>query len=133
MPVDISLFSFDLDALALDGAADFSACLPAGIAGKPALLEAYRQALRLPDYFGENWDSFSDCLNDLSWIPQRRVAIIHADLPALTAQDRLIYIEILAQCAGAWKPGEAHELVVGFPPAWRSAIMEVSVPAKIGA
>jgi hypothetical protein len=37
--------------------------------------------LQFPYYFGENWDAFEECINDLSWIPQTSFLLIfsHAD------------------------------------------------------
>ena len=34
-----------------------------------ALFDEMSAALQFPDYFGENWDAFVDCLGDLDWIP----------------------------------------------------------------
>ncbi|MFK0252646.1 barstar family protein [Streptomyces sp. NPDC090445] len=43
---------------------------------------AFRQfydGLRLPDYFGWNWNALYDCLRDLNWLPaDRHVLIIEA-------------------------------------------------------
>lgn len=39
----------------------------AAIREKDELLRALAEALRFPDWFGENWDALEDCLTDLSW------------------------------------------------------------------
>ena len=35
---------------------------------KAEFFQASAQMMNLPDYFGDNWDAFSDCINDLSWL-----------------------------------------------------------------
>src|SRR4051794_5039285 len=35
---------------------------------KEELLSSMARALSFPDYFGENWDAFNECINDLSWL-----------------------------------------------------------------
>jgi hypothetical protein len=36
--------------------------------GKGALLAALAQAVRAPEWFGNNWDALADALGDLSWL-----------------------------------------------------------------
>jgi len=38
------------------------------VADRDAFLRACAAALRLPDWFGFNWDALHDCLIDLSWL-----------------------------------------------------------------
>jgi RNAse (barnase) inhibitor barstar len=133
MTIDISAFSFDPDEAARGGATDFVTFVPSGLAAKSALLEAYRHGLKFPAYFGGNWDALSDCLRDLSWVSQRRIVIIHTDLPGLPAEDKRVYLEILAGSVAAWKPDADHELAVAFPGSARAAILDVPEKTKISA
>jgi len=32
------------------------------------LFDEFQMALEFPTYFGHNWDAFSDCITDLSWL-----------------------------------------------------------------
>ncbi|MFI6015245.1 barstar family protein [Streptomyces sp. NPDC051243] len=42
-----------------------------GVTDKAGLMTACTEALRLPDWFGANWDALADCLTDLEWWPSR--------------------------------------------------------------
>jgi RNAse (barnase) inhibitor barstar len=41
----------------------------AGCRDKGEVLQRFAQALRFPEWFGNNWDALADCLGDLSWWP----------------------------------------------------------------
>ncbi|MFE7095958.1 barstar family protein [Streptomyces erythrochromogenes] len=41
-----------------------------GVRGKAELMGRCGEALRLPEWFGGNWDALADVLQDLSWLPQ---------------------------------------------------------------
>ena len=65
-------------------------------ADKQALLTAVASALRFPSYFGYNWDAFEECLNDLSWLKERGVVLIHRALPLPShTSDMAMYLSIL--------------------------------------
>ena len=53
-----SLLEFALVAI------DFKGC-----ADKADALDRFAEALKFPDWFGDNWDALADCLADLSWWP----------------------------------------------------------------
>ncbi|MEW2138136.1 barstar family protein [Streptomyces sp. NPDC005409] len=40
-----------------------------GVRGKAELMARCGDALRLPDWFGGNWDALADAVRDLSWLP----------------------------------------------------------------
>jgi hypothetical protein len=103
------------DQLGVIGPDDFAARVPTSIQSPNELLRALSIALKLPSYFGENWNALSDCLRDLSWVTERRVILLHADIPRLVQPDLRQYLEVLQECVSDWKPHEPHELVVVFP------------------
>ena len=113
---DADEFCFDLKALSPDPRRDFIATLPKGLSGRGPLFTVLRQALKLPDYFGGNWDALRDCLRTLDWINARRVILVHQDLPRLPPADLAAYLEILSEAVREWEPTEAHAFRVVFPP-----------------
>ncbi len=40
-----------------------------GVGDRRAFMDRAAVDLRLPDWFGRNWDALADCLTDLSWWP----------------------------------------------------------------
>jgi RNAse (barnase) inhibitor barstar len=109
---------------------DFVLRVPAEVRSKSDLLAVLASAGHFPDYFGSNWDALQDCLRDLSWIGNRKVVIVHSDLPLRESPAECrIYLEILQTVLANWtesvKPYAAepppewpyvdHELRVVFP------------------
>ncbi|MGW7116001.1 barstar family protein, partial [Streptomyces xanthophaeus] len=41
-----------------------------GVRTKAELMRRCADALRLPEWFGGNWDALADALRDLSWLPE---------------------------------------------------------------
>ena len=119
----LTRFCFDRAALNLDGQVDFIAEIPSGERDRQRLFINLQQLLQFPHYFGHNWDALFECLRDFEWIKNRRIVIVHHDLPQLGADDTRVYLEILADSVDDWvtRPGD-HELLVLFPPPARAAI-----------
>ncbi|MFO0902916.1 MAG: bifunctional riboflavin kinase/FAD synthetase [Pirellulales bacterium] len=70
---------------------------------KGELLRAFADQLLFPSYFHENWDSWEECLRDLSWLPAGTgVRVIHDGEPLdeESARDRTVYREVLTACHG---------------------------------
>lgn len=90
--------------------------IPRGIGTKKDLLEALDRGLRLPDYFGMNWDAFNETIRDLSWLPPGQVVIAHSDVPL--ADDRpnqAKYLAILSDAVAWWMNRPDRDLLVTFP------------------
>lgn len=85
---------------------------PIGIAEE--LVRALYYLLWLPGYFGFNWDALYDCLRDLSWIPCRKIVLVHVTLPGLPREDLQVYLEILRDAVFDWVGDEGHEIEVVF-------------------
>jgi hypothetical protein len=91
---------------------------------KRALMAEYARQLRLPDYFGWNWDALDECLRDLHWLPDaRRIVLVHDGLPLRGgSRGRRTYVQLLRGAVAAWATGAEHELIVIFPTAARGEI-----------
>ena len=122
MAADLSSFRFETPAATARGA--HVAHVPRGIKSKKDLLLALRSGLRLPDYFGGNWDALEECLKDLSWIPEKNIVVVHDDVPALSPKDAWTYLAILSNAARDWKDGDEHVLEVVFPESAEKVLRE---------
>jgi hypothetical protein len=79
---------------------DFTGCQ-----GKAPALEAIAQALRFPDWFGDNWDALADCLDDLSWLPADGYLLLleHCDAWREAEPEEFgVLLEILNETAQSW-------------------------------
>lgn len=111
---------------------DFVLKVPAGIRFKGELLAALARTGKFPDYFGGNWDALQDCLRDLSWISNRKVVVLHSDLPLHNnpAECRT-YLEILQTTLSDWAKSFESDTVEP-PLAWSYVDHELRVvfPAR---
>ncbi|MEV5877449.1 barstar family protein [Streptomyces sp. NPDC052101] len=70
-----------------------------------AVFQQFYERLRLPDYFGWNWNALSDCLGDLSWLSaDHHVLIIESADDALPddASGRLLLFKTLLRAGQRW-------------------------------
>src|SRR3972149_2236288 len=97
-------------AVAQAGCALFEADM-AAVQGKGEFLAAVAQALKAPEWFGNNWDALADALGDLSWLnvsglpPSGYVLLLRngGEMLGLSAADHGVASEIFAGTAGFWK------------------------------
>ena len=72
---------------------------------KARVLELIADALRFPDWVGDNWDALADALNDLSWLPANGYLLLleHADAWREHAgTDFDVLLDLLDQAATPW-------------------------------
>ena len=77
----------------------------AGCSDKAGLLERAAAALVFPDWFGDNWDAFYDCLTDLGWREAAGWLLVFENTDDLRrhAPEALdTAVAILADAAAAW-------------------------------
>lgn len=81
---------------------------------KRELMGVLRKQLKLPGYFGGNWDALHDCLRDLSWLQSMpRVVLLHESLPfAADSRNRAVWMEILQSLTQDPPPGTPEVIVV---------------------
>lgn len=76
--------------------------VPENIRTKQEIFSFFSRELSFPEYFSDNWDSFDEIINDLSWISESRIDIVHADVPLRSSPTDLgIYIDLLLNAFSA--------------------------------
>jgi len=79
-------------------------------------METLATELRLPEYFGRNWDALEECIRDLSWLPRGPVVLVHEDVPLRPdAASLATYLSILQDAIAKWQNSPDHKFIVVFP------------------
>lgn len=76
-----------------------------GVKAKEAFLKLAAAKLDFPDYFGENWDAFEDCLTDLSWQQAKGYIILVKSVDGFAAtspDDFATAVDIFNEAAEFW-------------------------------
>lgn len=89
--------------------------VPAAITDKKELFKHYCDALHFPDYFGDNWDAFEECLHDLSWLAAKTLIINHLGIPNMKLDELNVYLHILIKFVMFWHKENPFNVVVSFP------------------
>ncbi len=74
--------------------------------GKRAVLNAFARSLQFPDSFGGNWDALADCLQDLSWLPEKGWVLAlrgAADFAAAKSAEHAVLMGVLGDTAEYWR------------------------------
>jgi len=72
---------------------------------KDQLLKQAALALRFPEYFGNNWDAFADCLTDMSWHETDGFVILYDHFDSLAAhspRDFEMALDIFKESTEFW-------------------------------
>lgn len=111
---------------------DVRVTVPLHISSKEALFATLGGQLKLPEYFGQNWDAFEECIRDLSWLPPGRVILDHADIPLIhDVANARTYVAILGDAVRKMSKSGNRELVVLFPDALRQQIEWLIRPRRV--
>lgn len=95
------------------------------VGNKEDLLAALVAGLRIPEWFGWNWDALEDTLRDLSWLSEGLVTIYHEAVPRLPDDDLRTYLAILSSATHA-SAGRQPAVEVVFAPDCRRIIARIT-------
>ncbi|MEI7087542.1 barstar family protein [Pectobacterium versatile] len=95
------------------------------------LLKSLYYLLWFPGYFGFNWNALNDCLCDFSWVVNKKIILIHEEIPELLDEEKVIYLDILNQAILSWKEDNSHDFEVYFKQKDKQRIEELLAFAKI--
>ncbi|XIH15175.1 hypothetical protein C1N83_20805 [Priestia aryabhattai] len=76
------------------------------------LMDEWAAALQFPDYFGENWAAFDECLNDLDWLPADKYILFIMDAHLIFKGKKKtfeILIDILKNTIQEWTEGRYYD------------------------
>jgi RNAse (barnase) inhibitor barstar len=107
--------------------------VPKKIQSKNKLLSYFNHELKFPYYFGENLDALYDCLVDLSWIKEKKLCIIHNDIPLDTSEvETAKYLTLLSDVAIFWGNKDGRKVNILFPEKCKNKIEKLLIKnAKI--
>ena len=88
--------------------------VPKNITTKLELLNSIGSQLRFPANFGRNWDAFDESIDDLEWVEEKNILIIHEEFPKIPAKDFNIYFEILRDASDFWRKDGRKTFAVLF-------------------
>jgi len=76
------------------------------VANKKQFLAVCTTQLKLPSYFGPNWDALADCVRDFNWWPSKGYVlhfVDHEKFAKAAAEDYQTALDVLAEAAEFWK------------------------------
>lgn len=76
------------------------------VKSKAEFLQAAAETMKFPDYFGDNWDAFNDCITDLSWIAADGYILLYTHPNNLANSDPLewsIALDVFQDAIEYWR------------------------------
>lgn len=97
--------------------------VPEGISKKHELFDLFSTQLNFPPYFGKNWDALYDCLTDLNWVHEKKIEVIHTDVPFKNNDMELkTYIGVLSDLINNWRDSKIHSFDIYFPLKYKNEV-----------
>jgi len=118
----MELFNFIDKVSTYESDKSFLAKIDSNIKTKESLFENLYSKMQFPNYFGFNWDALFDCLRDFHWIEEKKIVLIHTEVPQINETDLKTYLNILHEAIQDWKEDDTHVLEVVFPKADESKL-----------
>ena len=105
--------------------------MPVAGTTKDGFLADVRDVLKLPGYYGENWDALHECLSLVDPYPCRFLILWHAALPEWQERDVIIYLAILVSARHRQREigADRCELVFAFSSRLKNRV--ISLIAKL--
>ncbi|MBI5031958.1 MAG: barstar family protein [Chloroflexi bacterium] len=88
----------------------------AEISDSKSFFRQVRKVFDFPDYFGENWDAWDECLDDFKLSLTRQIAIVWKDADQTFISDAKVFIQAvidlynMALSAGSIKNSQPHQV-----------------------
>ncbi len=76
------------------------------VSSKPQFMALCARQLKLPSYFGGNWDALADCLRDLNWLKGSGFVLHlagHEKFALGAPEDYETALDVLREAADFWK------------------------------
>ena len=70
-----------------------------------SLFSVMAREFNFPDYFGENWPAFNECIRSLSWLPARAYLLVFQNSEFLlkdSQPDRAVFMKVMRDAGRRW-------------------------------
>ncbi|MCC5816367.1 MAG: barstar family protein [Leptospira sp.] len=94
---------------------------------KSDLINYLALELEFPDYFSVNWDSFEECLRDLSWIKQNCINLVHTAIPLENDNELSTYLSIISSASNKHNSIGIINLQIYFPVKYKKKILSLAI------
>lgn len=76
------------------------------VVDKDTFLKRTAEVMDFPDYFGNNWDAFNDCITDLEWYPANKYILLYdqfENFAQSAPSEWNVALDILRSAVEYWK------------------------------
>jgi RNAse (barnase) inhibitor barstar len=76
------------------------------------LFAEFAREFQFPQYFGENWPAFADCMTDLTWLPAPAYLVVIDDAEQVLSEDSLdfpTFVRIMSHVGEHWGRPYGHQ------------------------
>ncbi|MFJ7755278.1 barstar family protein [Peribacillus muralis] len=85
---------------------------------KKGFFKEFAIKMKFPDYFGDNWDAFNECINDLEWLNCEQYVVFIKDFNFLFKNDEknlTLFLKILVDTVEEWNMGREYGALQTLP------------------